>query len=95
MKTMSFLTRGLVTVFAGLVLTACASTLDEIRALEAKKETPAQQEQQVAADPHPHSPARHYSLPDSGTGNALQALEAAGVTRWPGFAGRGLLRLKP
>lgn len=44
---------------------ASASTLDEIRALEAKKEVPVQQESQVAVAPRPHSSARHYSPPDN------------------------------
>ena len=44
---------------------ASASTLDEIRALEAKKEVPVQQEPQTAVAPRPHSSARHYSRPDN------------------------------
>jgi type-F conjugative transfer system pilin assembly thiol-disulfide isomerase TrbB len=44
---------------------ACASTLDDIRALEAKKERPMQQEPQAAVVPRPHSSDRQYSLPDN------------------------------
>lgn len=68
MKTTSFVAQGLVAVFAGLMFTASASTLDEIRALEVKKEMPAQQEQQAVVAPGPQSsaaPARRYSLPDN------------------------------
>ncbi|WP_223813132.1 MULTISPECIES: type-F conjugative transfer system pilin assembly thiol-disulfide isomerase TrbB [Pantoea] len=42
-----------------------ASTLDEIRALESKKEMSAQQDQQNAVAPRLHSSARQYSLPDN------------------------------
>lgn len=44
---------------------ASASTLDEIRALEAKKEAPLQQAPQAAVAPRAHSFSRLYSLPDN------------------------------
>jgi len=66
MKTTSFVVQGLVAIFAGLMFTAGASTLDEIRALEAKKQVPARQEAAIVPDSQiSAAPGRRYSLPDN------------------------------